>query len=94
MKVNLKNTETGEVRAYEPIDAAEILGQEGTIYERTDEVTSVQLRSGTGVAQLQGDESNAETGNRLQSYDRADVDKSAPQAEAAATPAPQARRRT
>jgi|OM-RGC.v1.029338541 hypothetical protein len=84
-KVTLINTETGKPQEFEPVDAREVLAQEGTIYavpEDAEKRIAMRLESSAtadiNVPQLQGTDSDLQTGESTEKYGREAVDKAEP----------------
>lgn len=83
-KITLLNGDTGKLEEFEPVDAREILSQEGTIYSVPEETKdTIGLDIGPGgkdinVPQLQGADAEMNTGLSIEKYGREAVVKAEP----------------
>jgi len=85
-KITLLNGETGKLQDFEPVDAKEVLAQEGTIYtvpDQTREQVGMDVGATSGdnkinVPQLQGGDAEMQTGLSIEKYGRAAVVKAQP----------------
>jgi len=85
-KITLLNGETGKLQDFEPVDAKEVLAQEGTIYsvpDQTREQIGMDVGANSGdnkinVPQLQGGDAEMQTGLSIEKYGRAAVVKAQP----------------
>lgn len=76
-KITLTNTQTGQDEEFEPVDAREILGAKDTIYKvPVDGADKVGMKldpagdADINVPQLQGADSEMQTGSSIDKYDR------------------------
>jgi len=80
-KVVLTNSETGKNEEFEPIDAREILRQEGSIYSPSkvgNELIGQPMDWTANFPQLQGDDAELQTGLSVEKYRRDQVVKAVP----------------
>lgn len=71
MKVRLKNTETGKIEEFEPVDAREALQGDNSIYEAVPLETVAE--SGVDIPQMQGADAELQTGLSEDKYGRGNV---------------------
>lgn len=84
-KITLLNTDTGKNEDFEPVDAREVLETPDTIYKVTDESRALMgaqlgayVSQGINIPQLQGGDSEMQTGLSVDKYARQGVVKAQP----------------
>jgi hypothetical protein len=77
-KIVLKNGETGQLEEFEPVDAREILAQEGTVYSAPDADEPIGDPPDVDIPQHQGDDAEMQTGLSIDKYGRGNVVKATP----------------